>query len=98
MSLNAVIVQRFRYICRPIGLGKRDQNKNLLVGPRKEDLTEEELRIKELEYFPLARNKTTDAIAVARKLTLMSEMNPGFFADHVLWQWVEQVCKQDSPP
>ncbi|KAI0395605.1 kinase-like domain-containing protein [Xylariaceae sp. FL0594] len=34
-----------------------------------------------------------DALAVARKLTLMSEMNPYFVADRTLWRWVEEACK-----
>ncbi|KAI1496490.1 hypothetical protein F5X99DRAFT_424654, partial [Biscogniauxia marginata] len=73
-----------------------DENKRLLVELQEEDITEEELQEKERACFPPSRTANSDAIAVARKLTLMSEMNPGFLADHRLWQWVEDARKHDE--
>ena len=72
------------------------ENKKLLTELQEDDLTAEELEEKERACFPLSRTKDSDAIAVARKLTLMSEMNPGFIADHRLWQWVEEARNHDS--
>lgn len=74
-----------------------DENRKLLVELQEEDLTAEELQEKERPFFPAARNANSDALAVARKLTLMSDMNPTFLADHVLWRWVEEALKRDCP-
>lgn len=63
---------------------KRDKNKKLLVKQQEEDVTAEELREKERILFPPTRIANSDAIAVARKLTFMSQMNPSFLADHIL--------------
>jgi hypothetical protein len=73
-----------------------DENRKLLTELQEEDITVEELQEKERACFPLSRTVNSDAIAVARKLTLMSEMNPGFLADHRLWQWIEEARKQDG--
>ncbi|KAG8409276.1 hypothetical protein J3458_019393 [Metarhizium acridum] len=72
----------------------RDENKRLVAELQEEDFTIEELQEKERLFMPPTRHTNSDAIAVARKLTLMSEMNPGFLADHVLWQWVELALKE----
>ncbi|KAF5003578.1 hypothetical protein FDECE_9892 [Fusarium decemcellulare] len=76
----------------------RDENRKLLVELQEEDLTAEELQERERACFPPSRTVNSDAIAVARKLTLMSEMNPAFLADHRLWQWVEEARVQDEHP
>ncbi|KAI9155781.1 hypothetical protein HJFPF1_08370 [Paramyrothecium foliicola] len=41
---------------------------------------------REHEYF--SNKSATDREAVARKLTVMMELNPLFVADRILWQWV----------
>lgn len=66
----------------------------LLAELQEEDLSIEELREKERACFSPIRTVNSDAIAVARKLTLMSEMNPGFLADYKLWKWVEEARRQ----
>lgn len=86
-----------RILCLFHERAERDENKKLLVELQKEDLTAEQLQEKERGCFPPTGDANCDAIAVARKLTLMSEMNPGFLADHVLWQWVGEALRQDSP-
>lgn len=73
-----------------------DENKRLLAELQEEDITDEELQEKERACFPPRRTANSDVVAVARKLTLMSEMNPGFLADHRLWQWVEESCDHDG--
>ena len=72
------------------------ESQKLLAELQKEDMTMEELQEKERACFPPSRTVNSDAIAVARKLTLMSEMNPGFLADYRLWQWVEEARTQDG--
>ncbi|KAF9770263.1 hypothetical protein IL306_012213 [Fusarium sp. DS 682] len=77
---------------------KWSQNIKLLADLQKDDLTAEELQKEERAYFPPSRTLNSDVIAVARKLTLMSEMNPAFLADHRLWQWIEEARAQDELP
>ncbi|KAI9149378.1 hypothetical protein HJFPF1_11430 [Paramyrothecium foliicola] len=74
----------------------RGENKVLLVELQQDDMEIEEVQERERGYFIPNRTENTADIAVARKLTLMSEMNPGFLADHILWQWVDEACKQDG--
>ncbi|KFA74842.1 hypothetical protein S40288_03523 [Stachybotrys chartarum IBT 40288] len=76
----------------------QDENKRLLAELEEDDITMEELQEKERAWFIPSRTANSDAVAVARKLTLMSEMNPGLLADHRLWQWVEDARKQDIAP
>jgi hypothetical protein len=75
----------------------RDENKALLAELQEEDLTGEELEKEERAHFPPSRTVNSDMLTVARKLTLMSEMNPLFFADHRLWKWIEEARKTDGP-
>ncbi len=75
---------------------KRDANKQLLPELQKEDLTAEELQKQEQAAFPLSKTAKSDAVAVARKLTMISEMNPCFFADNILWQWVEKARRHND--
>ncbi|KAM0523869.1 hypothetical protein ACHAPE_001122 [Trichoderma viride] len=77
---------------------KSDENKKLLAELQEDDMTTAEVQEQERMAVSPTRRSNSDAIAVARKLTLMSEMNPGFLANHVLWQWVEEALKQDGPP
>lgn len=74
----------------------RDENKQLLAELQEDDITAEEVQEKELAWFTPGRIVNSDAIAVARKLTLMSEMNPAFLADHRLWRWIEEARKEDN--
>ncbi|KAL9479623.1 hypothetical protein ACSS6W_004409 [Trichoderma asperelloides] len=77
---------------------KSDENKKLLVELQEDDMTAEEVHEQERISISSTRRADSDAIAVARKLTLMSEMNPGFLANHVLWRWVEEALRQDGLP
>ncbi|KAG5812658.1 hypothetical protein H9Q74_013031 [Fusarium xylarioides] len=74
----------------------RKENMKLLAELQEDDLSTEELLEKERAYFSPKRTVNTDSIAVARKLTLMSEMNPAFLADHRLWKWVEKALEHND--
>lgn len=59
-----------------------DSNKQLLAELRQDDATDEEVKkIEDSEIELARRHNRLDNLAVARKLTLMSEMNQGFVAD-----------------
>ncbi|KAK1255428.1 hypothetical protein MKX08_009423 [Trichoderma sp. CBMAI-0020] len=77
---------------------KTNGNKKLLAELQEDDMTAAEVQEQERRAISSTRLANSDAVAIARKLTLMSEMNPGFLANHVLWQWVKEALKQDSPP
>ncbi|SCV25445.1 uncharacterized protein FFB14_00338 [Fusarium fujikuroi] len=65
-------------------------NKELLFKLREDDLPDEDVKEREKEVFS---SDKSDRLAVARKLTLMSEMNPGFIGDRRLWLWIEEAVK-----
>lgn len=50
---------------------------------------EEQEEIGEPTVLKTAYDDGSDALSVATKLTLMSEMNPNFIADKRLWSWIE---------
>ncbi|KAI1064025.1 hypothetical protein LB506_005725 [Fusarium annulatum] len=74
----------------------RDENVRLLAKLQEDDLSAEELQERERACFSPKRSVNTDSIAVAIKLTLMSEINPTFLADRRLWKWVEETREQDG--
>lgn len=59
---------------------------------RADDITDAEL--KEEEDAAFSKADQTDSRAVARKLTLSSELNPHLLADAKLWRWIELALKQ----
>ncbi|RBR17225.1 hypothetical protein FVER53590_05514 [Fusarium verticillioides] len=65
-------------------------NEELLSRLREDDLPDEDVKEREKEVFS---SDKSDRLAVARKLTLMSEMNPGFVGDRRLWFWIEEALK-----
>lgn len=65
-------------------------NKLLLSKLSEDDLSDEEVKEREKVVFSGAKS---DRLAIARKLTLMSEMNPGFVGDRRLWRWLEVALK-----
>ena len=70
---------------------QQESNKKLLTELREDDDLEEEIEEKEKGTFCYAEKDGSDSLAVARKLTLMAEMNPGFVADGRLWRWIEDA-------
>lgn len=71
-------------------------NKQLLAKLQEDDLVGEELHEDEKMHFPRDKKKACSRVAVARKLILMSEMNPYFFPDLRLWRWVEEALAEDD--
>ncbi|KAF5234209.1 hypothetical protein FANTH_12246 [Fusarium anthophilum] len=65
-------------------------NKQLLSELKKDDLTDAEVKERENDVFS---GDKLERLAVARKLTLMAEMNPGFVGDMRLWRWIEETLK-----
>jgi len=66
-------------------------NKKLFSKLKEDDLTDDEMRTREKDIFS---GDKLDRLAVARKLTLMSEMNPGFLGDRRLWLWIEEALEE----
>lgn len=68
----------------------QEYGKELLAELREDELAEEE-EVKGREDDKAVHTKESEGLAVARKLTLVSEMNPNFVADKTLWQWIENA-------
>ena len=71
--------------------GRRSENRRLLNELREENWSDEYVRKQERAAF--GSPPPAERLAVARKLTLVSEMNKGFVADRRLWQWVEKALE-----
>ncbi|KAH7309125.1 hypothetical protein B0I35DRAFT_441487 [Stachybotrys elegans] len=73
------------------------ENKQLFAKLLENDISAEEVAEGERLFFSCKRAvMRADGMAVARKLTLMSEMNPCFIADKRLWRWVVKARKDFS--
>ncbi|KAF4462691.1 kinase-like domain [Fusarium albosuccineum] len=72
---------------------QQEDNKQLFSELQEDDLAEDEIKKKEEAVFFRAEQKKLDSLAVARKLTLMSEMNTSFVADSRLWRWIEDALR-----
>ncbi|KAF7560258.1 hypothetical protein G7046_g3883 [Stylonectria norvegica] len=70
-----------------------DSNKRLSAELREDDPSKDEARKHEEAAFCYAEERKWDSLAIARKVTLMSEMNAGFVADKRLWRWIEDALK-----
>ncbi|CAJ0541159.1 Ff.00g079110.m01.CDS01 [Fusarium sp. VM40] len=66
-------------------------NKQLLSMLGEDNLPDGEVKEREKDVFSGVKS---DRLAIARKLTIMSEMNPGFVGDESLWRWLEEVLKE----
>lgn len=75
---------------------QQSDNKLLLTELHEDDLSEKEMKEQEEGAFSFAEERKLDNLAIARKLTLISEMNPGFLADQRLWRWIEDALDQDD--
>ncbi|KAH7171867.1 hypothetical protein DER46DRAFT_677529 [Fusarium sp. MPI-SDFR-AT-0072] len=65
-------------------------NKQLLSKLKEYDLTDDEVKEREKDVFS---GDKLDRLPVAGKLTVMSEMNPGFIGGRRLWRWIEEALK-----
>lgn len=80
----------------------QEDNQKLLKELAENDMPENEVEREERMAFSSRATgadgmkvNNTKAIAVARKLTLMSEMNEDFIADRRLWLWIEEALKEE---
>ncbi|KAK7425086.1 hypothetical protein QQZ08_008363 [Neonectria magnoliae] len=71
----------------------QDHGKALMAKLSQGELEEEEGHIEEQEDDEDGHVDESNGPAVARKLTLMSEMNPNFVADKRLWLWIEKALE-----
>ncbi|KAK7403933.1 hypothetical protein QQX98_010303 [Neonectria punicea] len=71
----------------------QEHGKALMAKLCQDELEEEEEHIEEQEDDEDGHVDESDGPAVARKLTLMSEMNPKFVADKRLWLWIEKALE-----
>lgn len=81
----------------------QEDNQKLLKELAENDMPENEVEREERMAFSSRdtgaggmKVNNMKAIAVARKLTLMSEMNEDFIADRRLWLWIEEALKEES--
>lgn len=55
-----------------------------------------DVECEEREYFSGLREVGKNREAVARKLTVMAELNPAMVADRRQWHWIERVFDEDT--
>ncbi|KIL95592.1 hypothetical protein FAVG1_00329 [Fusarium avenaceum] len=91
------LVYKYETLSEPIDYGRLfheratlPSNKLLLSRLREDDLPDEEVKEREKDVFSRVKS---DRLAIARKLTIMSEMNPGFVGDKRLWRWLDEALK-----
>ncbi|KAK1765978.1 hypothetical protein QBC33DRAFT_579267 [Phialemonium atrogriseum] len=75
---------------------QRAENRLLLDELREGDWSADYIREQEQASFGSAGAANDGRVAVARKLTLMLEMNKRFVADRRLWQWIEEALKYSN--
>ena len=75
---------------------KREDNRQLLSELSGDDLSEEDVKQAEDAAFPSDRTIKTSRLAVARKLTVVSELNHRLLADERLWRWIEVALEQGN--
>ena len=74
-----------------------EDNKRLLATLREDDLSGEDLKKAEGDAFGVGKDVEI-CRSVARKLTVMSEINRDFVADKKLWRWIEVVAPGADTP
>ncbi|KAG7288585.1 hypothetical protein NEMBOFW57_004938 [Staphylotrichum longicolle] len=72
---------------------RRSENMRLLAELSQDDLAPDEVARHERASFGKPSLVATEKVAVARKLTLMAQMNDRFVADRRLWRWLEAALK-----
>ncbi|KAK4153916.1 hypothetical protein C8A00DRAFT_33317 [Chaetomidium leptoderma] len=73
---------------------RRSENRQLLHELGADDLSRDDVERHERAAFGRPSPASTEKMAVARKLTLVSEMNERFVADRRLWQWIEHFMER----
>lgn len=77
---------------------QRYENRKLLDELGKDDLSQDYVKRQEQAAFGSSQAVNSDRLALARKLTLMSEMNKRFVADRRLWRWIEDTLEDIGTP
>ncbi|KAK4031791.1 hypothetical protein C8A01DRAFT_41762 [Parachaetomium inaequale] len=73
---------------------RRDENKKLLGELGEDDWPRDEVERQERASFVRPSSPATqEKLAVARKLTLLAEMNERLVADRRLWRWIEDAME-----
>ncbi|TWU72927.1 hypothetical protein ED733_000798 [Metarhizium rileyi] len=75
-------------------LAAEEKNQHLLAMLRADDYTASELEKGEDAAFGCGKTDQGDSRAVARKLTVMAEINHKFLANSKLWRWVEHALRE----
>ncbi|KAK7407825.1 hypothetical protein QQX98_009996 [Neonectria punicea] len=72
----------------------QEQGRELLAKLRQDELEDEAgTETEDQEDEEVVRAEETDELVIARKLTVMSELNPNFVADRRLWGWIENALE-----
>ncbi|OAR01856.1 hypothetical protein LLEC1_01798, partial [Akanthomyces lecanii] len=75
-------------------LAAEEENRLLLATLRADDYTAAELEREEDAASGCGKADQGDSRAVARKLTVMAEINRNFVADSKLWRWIERALRE----
>ncbi|OAA35580.1 Protein kinase-like domain protein [Beauveria brongniartii RCEF 3172] len=75
-------------------LAVEEKNQRLFAMLRADDYTASELEQEENAAFGCGKTDKGDNRAVARKLTVMAEINHNFLATSKLWRWVEHALRE----
>ncbi|KPM38167.1 hypothetical protein AK830_g8396 [Neonectria ditissima] len=67
-----------------------EYSRELLVKLHQEELEDEKEAEPQEEVYPI---EEPEEVAIARKLTVMSELNPNFVADKRLWRWIDKAVQ-----
>lgn len=73
-----------------------ESNQKELALLSEEDRCVADVEREEREYCSGRRDVRKSREAVARKLTVMAELNPAMVADRRLWHWLERVFDEDT--
>lgn len=68
-----------------------ESNQKELVHLSEEDQCAADVEREERKYFSSYREAEVNREAVARKLTVMAQLNPAMVADRRLWHWIERI-------
>lgn len=74
-------------------LAEEENNRHLLATLREDDYTTLELKKEEVAAFGISEADKSDRRAIARKLTVMAELNGSFLASSKLWRWIEGALR-----
>lgn len=73
-----------------------ESNQKKMALLSEEDRCVADVEREEREYFFSKQDVKRCREAVARKLTVMAELNPAMVADRRLWHWIERVFDEEK--